>query len=107
MRESDKFAGSCAGNDCKVKTIMPPATFQAVRKRASAFLDPIGIFCLWLLFATSGRAVELDDARQQFLSGQYSQCIKTCEQAIEDGEYSEEWRLLLIQAYLTTGQYTN
>lgn len=86
---------------------MPPATFQAERTRASAYLYPIGIFCLWLLFATSGRAVELDDARQQFLSGQYPLCIKTCEQAIEDGEYSEEWRLLLIQALLTTGQYTN
>jgi Tfp pilus assembly protein PilF len=91
--------------DCKLRTIMPPATFQAERKRASAFLYPMGFLCLFFLFAQTAKAVELDDARKQFVKGDYQDCIKTCQQAIEDAEYGEEWRLLLIQSFMAVGQY--
>jgi tetratricopeptide (TPR) repeat protein len=54
-----------------------------------------------------GNAAEVEDARKQFISGQYQECIKTCQQAVDDQEYGEEWRLLLIQSLMTVGQYTN
>jgi len=48
---------------------------------------------------------DLDEGRQDFIQGHYSNCIHLCEQAIGDQEYNEEWRLLLIQSLLTLGNY--
>jgi tetratricopeptide (TPR) repeat protein len=86
---------------------MPLAKFQALRKRASASLYPVGLLCLFSLFPQPVPAAEVEDARKQFISGHYLECIKTCQQAVDDQEYGEEWRLLLIQSLMTVGQYTN
>src|SRR5438067_2234962 len=66
--------------------------------------------CLgFLLCAASSslQAADLEETRQQFIQGQYSNCIHGCEQAIADQEYNEDWRLLLIQSMMTLGRYTN
>lgn len=55
----------------------------------------------------SSPGADTDSARKQFLSGSYAGCIQTCEQAIRDKEYSEEWRLLLIQSCLAVGRYAD
>src|SRR4051794_27726872 len=57
--------------------------------------------------SSSLQAAEIDDAKQAFVKGQYSNCIHLCQQAIGEQEYGEEWRLLLIQSLMTVGQYTN
>jgi tetratricopeptide (TPR) repeat protein len=65
------------------------------------FLPILGwLVCPWLV-----PGAELSEARKQFISGQYAECIKTCEQAIADAEYEEEWRLLLAQSQMTLGRY--
>src|SRR5262249_16104198 len=33
------------------------------------------------------------------------ECLKTCEQAIAESEYEEEWRLLLTQSQMSLGRY--
>jgi len=58
-----------------------------------------------LLGAAALRAADLDSARKQFISGQYNDCIKQCEQAIADREYEEEWRALLVKSQFAVGQY--
>jgi len=60
-----------------------------------------------LLFASSVRALDVDEARQHFIKGHYADSIRLCRQAIVDQEYGEEWRLLLIQSFMTVGQYSN
>src|ERR1044071_1296465 len=55
----------------------------------------------------SSRAAEYSDAREQFVKGQYEASFKSCQQAIADQEYGEDWRLLAIQSLLQLGRYTN
>lgn len=42
-----------------------------------------------------------------FMGGRYGECITAARAAIEDGEYAEDWRLLLTESYLARGEYTN
>src|SRR5438477_2202743 len=65
------------------------------------------VWLLMLFFSFSLRAVDVADARQQFINGQYEECYRNCKQAIAEQEYGEEWRLLGIQALLEMGRYTN
>jgi len=61
-----------------------------------------------LLFATSHlsvRAADLAGAREQFISGQYTNCAALCQQAIASSEYEEEWRVLLVKSLAAAGQY--
>ena len=64
-----------------------------------------GLGCL--LWQLPLRGADVDEARQEFIQGHYSNCIRLCQQAIGDQEYNEEWRLLLIQSMMTVGQYAN
>ncbi len=50
-------------------------------------------------------AANLGVARQQFISGQYSNCASLARQAIASSEYEEEWRVLLTKSLAATGQY--
>ncbi len=63
------------------------------------------LLLLAFLFAGPARAAELTNARQQFISGHYSNSIAACEQAIASFEYEEEWRALLVKSLVKSGQY--
>src|SRR5688572_866857 len=62
-------------------------------------------FLMLLLAAVPGFAADLEDARKDFLKGNYENCIEAAEEAIKDRFADEEWRHLLIRSYLTTGKY--
>ncbi len=53
----------------------------------------------------SASAAEIDDAQEQFRTGQYAQCLESSRKAIEDGAYSVEWRILMIESLMALGQY--
>src|SRR5438445_11099256 len=74
--------------------------------RVRSFLAFVGGF-LCLLWQCPLRGADLDETRQEFIQGHYSNCIHLCQQAIGDQEYNEEWRILLIQSLMTVGQYAN
>ncbi len=57
-----------------------------------------------VLSCIAATAVELKEAQQQFLSGDYARCITTARQALKD-DNDEEWHLLLARALMETGQY--
>jgi len=61
---------------------------------------------LAVIVGSNLRAADLKEAQQQFISGDYSGCIATGQKALNSGEETEEWALLLTQALLTTGQYS-
>ena len=72
---------------------------------AKALLVIAGALGCWFLgFALPSHGADLDEVRQQYIQGHYSNCIHLCEQAIGQQEYNEEWRLLLVQSLMTLGQ---
>ncbi len=50
-------------------------------------------------------AVDLSEATTLFRTGEYAQCAEAAAAAIEEGQYSETWRLLKIRADMATGRY--
>lgn len=51
--------------------------------------------------------LELEQVQSMFVQGQYGECIAAAAQAIAEGEYEEDWRLVLTESYLATGQYAS
>ena len=78
---------------------------QLARSPAAKMFFACAGLLVWFSAALHG--ADLEEVRRQFISGQYSNCIRACEQAIADREYSEEWRLLLVQSLMATGRYAN
>ena len=70
--------------------------------RFSRFCTPLALLCLAL---GQARAVTLKEARQLYATGEYTKAIKASEAAIAANEYDNGWRLLMLRARLTTGQY--
>ena len=50
-------------------------------------------------------AAEIDASRKQFKAGQYAECLESTRKAIEDGAYAADWRILMIESLMATGQY--
>jgi len=50
--------------------------------------------------------VDLGEASGLLKQGKYAECAATSAAAIEEGQYSETWRELKIEAELATGQYS-
>lgn len=63
-----------------------------------------GLLLVFLLQFTA-QADDLDDAKEQFSTGDYTKCVETLEQAIKDGARGEERQVLLSKALLTLGRY--
>jgi tetratricopeptide (TPR) repeat protein len=80
----------------------------ASRSRRERWFAPLlaaaAIVC-WI--APPGSAADLDDVRPLFIKGEYTKCIKACQEAIAEREFSEEWRLLLVESLMAVGRYTN
>lgn len=68
--------------------------------RFAFLLAPLAL----LLFASALRG-DLATAAQKLATGDYPGCIKECADAIETGQFSEQWRLMKIQAHLTQGEF--
>ncbi|MEW6304566.1 MAG: tetratricopeptide repeat protein [Verrucomicrobiota bacterium] len=80
--------------------MMHSAGSQTLRRLLWAAL----LVTLWQS-APAIRAAELEDARKLFLAGNYQQCIRASQKAVEDNEYDEEWRVLLARSLMTVGRY--
>jgi len=50
-------------------------------------------------------AAEIETAREQFKTGQYAKCLESAQEAIENGAYQTEWRLLDIRSRMALGRY--
>jgi len=65
----------------------------------------LAIFGAFLLAALPLAAADLDEARELFRSGQYQQCVATADAEFKERAYSEQWRLLLVEALSAVGRY--
>ncbi len=84
-----------------------PGDFRRSAMAGLLFAVAAGLGCWSGGISSSASAADLEKARQHFIQGHYSDCILLCQRALRDTENSEEWRLLLIDSFLTVGQYTN
>lgn len=50
-------------------------------------------------------AADFSEARETFQKGNYQEAIRLAQEGIKRQDYNDDWRLLLIEALLTTGQY--
>jgi tetratricopeptide (TPR) repeat protein len=66
-----------------------------------------GVAFVVILLATicASMAADLEEAQQQFLSGDYSACIASLEKAMADRAGGEDRHLLLSKALMTVGRY--
>ncbi len=58
-----------------------------------------------ILTVGSARASDLDTCRDQFKTGQYTQCLESSREAIEADAYEPQWRILTIKSLLALGRY--
>lgn len=66
-----------------------------------------GLSFVFVMFLASGQAnaIDLAEATSLMKQGKYVECAEATTTAIEEGQYSETWRELKMQAELATGQY--
>ena len=66
-----------------------------------------GVLFAGFLITSAGtsHAASLDDAKKLFQTGQYDECIRQAQQAVDDGAFDEDWPLLLAKAQMATGKY--
>ena len=50
---------------------------------------------------------DISETQRLFIKGEYTKCIRACEEAIADSDTSEDWRTLLARSLLAVGRYTN
>lgn len=59
-----------------------------------------------LAFGTQSRAATAIDAcRDRLRTGKYAECLEAARQAIKEGAYQSDWRILELEALLALGQY--
>jgi len=68
---------------------------KCVRRFAAVGL----LLCLWPV-----AAADLEECRKLFVTGNYSECISRCEEAVRK-QRDEEWPMLLMKSLLATGRY--
>lgn len=83
------------------------STLCALRHRAVRVRQLAGLSCLLGLIASShqAHAIDLGEATSLLKQGKYAECALATAAAIEEGQYSETWRELKIEAELARGEY--
>ena len=66
---------------------------------------PLVLFTVLLSPSIAISADDLEECAQQFLAGDYQECIDSAARAIQAGQRNEDWRIWHIRALLATGSY--
>jgi tetratricopeptide (TPR) repeat protein len=69
------------------------------------WLLSLAMISLLPISAAAAAAPDVDEARKEFLSGNYGRCITLAETALKENDDREYWQLLLSEALWTTGRY--
>jgi tetratricopeptide (TPR) repeat protein len=78
----------------------------AARNLRSSVRSATLVFSFVLIGAFAGAlAADVSEANRLYRSGKYVECVQLAGEAIDDGQVSETWRILRIQAELALGRY--
>jgi len=53
----------------------------------------------------SARKADIDQAREEFKTGRYTQCIESVNKAISRGDFERDWWILKVESLMELGQY--
>lgn len=92
-----------------IRGMLPVLTPRASEGRPYSITNNLGKFALPLvlvagLFANLS-AADLAETNQLFRSGKYAECIGSCEKAIAENDFSENYRLLKVRSEMELGRY--
>ncbi len=90
------------GIDCAIH-LTRAVTFE--RRGRVRYLPLWGFTLIVLLGYFTATGADLKEAQQEFLSGNFRQCIALAEQGLRGRQDTDDWQLLRSQALLATGQY--
>src|SRR5262245_3019851 len=65
----------------------------------------LGTTALAVAWCFTMRGADLKEAQQQWLTGNYTQCVALATEALRGQPDNEDWNLLLTRALLDTGRY--
>lgn len=99
-----KFAKprACAAGSLGVKMTVP---FRRTAQRSWRLLLGRTIQVLVLSLTLSASAGDLGGAIRLHLRGDYTNCLRACEQALEEGSPSEQWHHWQVRSQLALGRY--
>ncbi|KPK76369.1 MAG: hypothetical protein AMJ79_06845 [Phycisphaerae bacterium SM23_30] len=63
------------------------------------------ILCMLPFEKLQAQTSNIEDAHQQFRSGQYAQCLENAQKAMEERSYDLSWRVLYLKTLLAVGRY--
>jgi len=75
------------------------------RSSSASLLACALCICASATLCESAFAAEIEVSREQFKTGRYAECLKSTRQAIENGAYAADWRILMIESLMEMGQY--
>src|SRR5439155_22627965 len=80
------------------------------RQRGTGWAGRTASLTRWLLLFAfliqlQASAAELDEIRQKFIKGEYTDCIKAAQEEAKDRFSDEAWRHVLIRSLLEVGRY--
>jgi tetratricopeptide (TPR) repeat protein len=81
-----------------------PASGRGKLPARGSWLTLLG-FALCLIFPLWIRAMDIDEARALYHSGQYHACLVEAEAGFKERPYSEQWRLLWVECLDMLGRY--
>src|SRR5205814_1349892 len=93
LKEVMQLAGPCKGLAALCAHGEARGLLNSARRSGVGAALRVGAALAVLLFGFASRAVDLEEAQQQFLKGHYQECARNCEKAISDQEFGEDWRL--------------
>lgn len=84
----------------------PSVALRGMVPAARVLLCLGGWWCLSLVGGSPRvHSADISQAVKLYKSGQYVECVRTTAEAIEDGQFSETWRIVKIEAELALGRY--
>ncbi len=63
------------------------------------------VFIASLALTSGMRAAEIKELQELYQKGEYRECYRLAQSELEDNNYNQSWRLLLIQSQLALGEY--
>ena len=69
-------------------------------------VSPLLGLAILLCFAASLKCSEIDDVKNLYRTGDYEACIELAAEQVDKGVWNELWPRMLIESFLTTGDYS-
>ncbi|MEN6427094.1 MAG: tetratricopeptide repeat protein [Phycisphaerales bacterium] len=71
----------------------------------SRFLRIVAWFVLTAASVADASAAGLEACREMLWTGQYAECLEAARQAVSEGAYQSDWRILELESMLALGRY--